>query len=757
MNPILYESTETDFTNLGLGTLTDALSCVVTEERNGSYELTMTYPITGQHYSDILLRRLILAKPNYQDEPQPFRIYHISRPMSGIITINAEHISYDLSGWPVAPFEADNLALACSGLTSQALAAGCPFTIESDHTSSGHFKVDVPSSARSWLGGKEGSILDVYGGEWKYDLFKVINCNARGTLTGHSIRYGKNLIDLEQEENCAAVYTGVMAYWYDSESDTEIHGDVITVLPNANYTRILTVDASSNYDVQPTVQALNNYATLYAVANDVGTPKVSLTLDYLQLERGDWQNAFMESTYLTEDATGNYLGKNGAINIYPSNDLYPSSELYPSSGSGAESILYTARNTVPALQTNLKILNLCDTVSVFFEALGVAATAKVVKTVYNVLLERYNSLSLGSTVSTIADTIAGAQKALTPTALAATLAPSIFKATQLITGNSGGYVVVNDGDGDGYPDELLVMDQPAIEDAQRIWRWNKEGLGYSSTGYDGIYGTAITSDGAINADYISTGTLVLGNSIGKIGSMKVMNASNQLVAYISENGIYSYDQDAKQYARLNNGGLNFFSYVEDDDVYRSFGWLTRYTVATGYGVRLFGANGLSLGSNEQTVITGSDAVFLQSDIGVYCDAPLVPQTDATYNLGASNLRWNNIYAVNGTINTSDRKKKKNIKDLPKKFGKFFDLLKPKSFKHKDGDRIHVGFVAQDVEDALTESGMDAMDFGGLCKDGDDYGLRYSEFIALNTAEIQKLKAEIKEIKEMLKNGNNGSK
>lgn len=84
---------------------------------------------------------------------------------------------------------------------------------------------------------------------------------------------------------------------------------------------------------------------------------------------------------------------------------------------------------------------------------------------------------------------------------------AINQATALITGNTGGYVVLHDSDEDGYPDEILVMDKPDIDTAEKVWRWNKSGLGYSSTGYDGTFGLAMTINGEIVADYVSTGVM----------------------------------------------------------------------------------------------------------------------------------------------------------------------------------------------------------------------------------------------------------
>lgn len=452
MIPILYESTETSFLSFGLGTLSDVKTCVVKEERNGAYELLMTYPVTGKHFKDLAMRRIILAKPNYNDDPQPFRIYNISKPMNGITEISAEHISYELAGYPVNPFTASNLAGAMSGLISNCMTA-CGYTITADHTSIGDFKVDVPSSIRSWFGGKEGSILDVYGGEWHYDKFTCTNMESRGQDTGYTIRYGKNLIDLKQDENCSNVYTGVVGYWANSEG-TIVKTGIITI-GSANFTRIMMLDLTAEYEEAPTVEMLTTRVERYIRNNNLGTPDINLTVDFLQLEEGAWQ---------------------------------------------------TACNS-PSLSTESKVINLCDTATIYFEELGVNATAKCIKTEYDVIQERYNKITLGNAKSTFADTIVSTQKALEPTAMLKKVTTAIERATDLITGNLGGYVVINDANNDGYPDEILIMNTADITTATKVWRWNKNGLGYSSTGYNGTYTTAITADGAIVADFISTGLL----------------------------------------------------------------------------------------------------------------------------------------------------------------------------------------------------------------------------------------------------------
>ena len=452
MIPRYYDGTA-DIKGNGVGVLRDCISCTITEERNGSYELEMVYPVGGQHYDALALRGLIKAQPNPYAEEQLFRVYQISRPINGQVTVNAAHISYDLSGIPVAPYTASTAAQALDRIKSQAT-VDCPYEFWTDLTTTANFAANVPSSLRSLLGGIDGSILDVYGGEYEWDNYTVKLHSKRGTDRGVSIRYGKNLTDITQEENCESVYTGVYPYWVDNDGNVkQISASPIVDVPDSQYsfTRILLLDISREYTEKPTDEQLKQYALNYIKANKIGVPKVSLKLSYAQLEQ-------------TEEYKGKAL---------------------------------------------LERVGLCDTVHVVFERLGVDATAKVIKTVYNVLLDRYDNVELGTPRSNLASTIVNAEKN-TKAEIDKTksiLQEAVDQATKLITGNLGGYVVLHSSAGNDTPDELLVMDQPDINTATKVWRWNLSGWGYSSTGYEGPYRLAATMDGAINADFVTTGTL----------------------------------------------------------------------------------------------------------------------------------------------------------------------------------------------------------------------------------------------------------
>lgn len=450
MIPILYDSTETEFTTNGLGRLPEATECFVTEERNGSYELSMQVPVSAKHFSDIKNTRLILAKPNALSDPQPFEVYDISTPIGGIAEVSARHISYRLSDIPCKPFSASSVTEVFDSIPTYAMEE-CPFEFWTDKSTIANYSQTAPASIRSRLGGVDGSILDCYGGEYEFDRFTVKLWNNRGADRGVTIRYGKNLTDAKQEQSIADTCTGIVGYWADSTGGTCIYTDVVQSdnADNFPYHKTQVIDFSSDYEEQPTVATLTARAQSYVSNNNIGVPDVSIDVSFVDLaDTEEYKNLSRE------------------------------------------------------------LIGLCDTVTVKFEALGINNTAKVTKTVYNVLQERYDSITLG-TYYTLASTVSGISSNVTKAKaeVLTELEKAKSSATAQITGANGGYVKIN-YDADGNPYEILVMDTDDVSTATKIWRWNQNGLGYSSTGYNGEYGLAMTQDGAIVADYITSGTLI---------------------------------------------------------------------------------------------------------------------------------------------------------------------------------------------------------------------------------------------------------
>lgn len=448
MKPILYDSQERIFSDNGIGVLNDAGSCVVEEERNGGFELAMTYPVTGIHYGSLSDRGIILAKPNPNRQPQPFRIYRITKPLNGFVTVYAQHISYDLSGVVIPPFSASGLSEVFQKMQSTSIPSNAGFIYRTDKTSAANLKCITPISARSLLGGVRGSVLDVYGGEYEFDRFIVKLWKNRGSDKGVTIRYGKNLTSLEQDHNCAAVYTKVYPYWTDGESVVQLPEKVIDVTGTFDFVRVLSLDLSSNFDEAPTEDQLRTAARYYITDNKVGVPKVSLEVSFDQLDEP---------------------------------------------------------------------VNLCDEVTVVFVKLGVSTKAKVVRTTYDVLLDRYTSVEIGDIRTSIADTIAGQTTEIQSMPTSSDMQKAIMNATAWITGGGGGYVIFKRND-EGQPTEILIMDTPELTTTTKIWRWNSGGLGFSSNGGQ-TYETAITQDGSIVGKFISADTLYV-NGANITGTIK---------------------------------------------------------------------------------------------------------------------------------------------------------------------------------------------------------------------------------------------
>lgn len=449
MKPILFPSTATEFNTQGIGVLTDAISCTVTEERNGAFELTMQYPDTGVHFEEITDRCIIYAIPSPYRAPQPFRIYRITRPMDGIIMVYAQHITYDLSGVPLNPFTAINAPDALSKLSLNA-AVDSPFTFWTDKSTVASFAVSTPSSTRSVLGGSSGSILDVYGGEYEWDGFTVRLYGHRGYDNGVVIGYGKNLTDIEQDRNISNVATGIYPYWTNAEGAIVTCDPKIVNAPGTyDFTRVVPVDFSSDFETQPTPAQLQARAEKYVEDNKIGIPKTSITASFVQLEQ------FPEYADL-------------------------------------------------AL---LEKCDLCDTVTIRYPQLGVKAKAEIVKIETDVLLERYNSVEIGDVRTNIADTIVGQQQEIKQKPSETYLREAVLALTETIIGASGGAVRLLDTNNDGMPDTLYIADDPDPTKARKVWRFNHEGWGASNNGYNGPFSYGATLENGMVADFITAGTL----------------------------------------------------------------------------------------------------------------------------------------------------------------------------------------------------------------------------------------------------------
>lgn len=499
MIPILFSENSTAFTTNGIGRLADAISCVVTEERNGMYELEMEYPIDGQHFEDIAIRSIVAVVPCDGGTIQAFRIYKITKPINGRVIISAHHISYDLSKNTAMPFSVASSASACATtlarLKSNAV-ENCPFTFWTDVTTAGAYTQTVPASIKSRLGGVEGSVLDQFGGEFEWDNYTVKLHRQRGTLAvnnGITLRYGKNITDITQEENITNTATGVVPFWVDLDGNLVTLPERAVYSPNASkYTQKLTVplDLSDNWEEAPTVAELRAAAQVVVNASAFGVPTVSIEVSFVAL----WQ-------------TDEYK------------DIAP-----------------------------LQRVKLCDEVTVSFEKLRVDAVAKIVKTEYDVLAERYLSVQIGSIRSNLATTLNDqtAQTLKEIEAQAVSTSQAINNATKWLT-SAGGYVIAIKNT-DGTWKELIFsnMTDPYSSSA-KILRINNNGIGFSLNGMNGTFTNAWTIDGNLVADFITTGTmsaarikggtLQLGGNNNANGVLQILNASGSQIGKWDKDGI----------------------------------------------------------------------------------------------------------------------------------------------------------------------------------------------------------------------------
>lgn len=359
MVPLLFEATATDFSTRGLFALSDAISCTVTEERNGLFELELVYPTDGNHFSEITEDRLIVAFPHENGTKQAFRIYRREASIEGTVTFYARHISYQLSFIPVD---------LCSGLTdsaqsmmetlAQAAQVACPFSFESDITTAAalSFAVTAPVGFRSALGGMEGSVLDHFGGEFEWDNWTVRLLENRGSDNGVRIAYGKNITEYDDALDIGETITGVMAYYAytDENEQAQIVYTNPKVITNGNtefaHERIAPLDCSGEFNSVPTVQALTDYATLWLQRTANADPTQEINVSFVPLGQ-----------------TAEYTGL-----------------------------------------ADLERVSLCDTVKVSYPALGISVKKKVTRTVWNVLSNSYDEITLG-TEQTLADTIVDLQ------------------------------------------------------------------------------------------------------------------------------------------------------------------------------------------------------------------------------------------------------------------------------------------------------------------------------------------------------------
>ena len=401
MRPILFDEDATSFETFGIGELTDAVSCMVNEGINDVYELEMTYPVNGAYFSEIQNGRIIAVKVRpgntiADKKRQGFRIYSISKPISGEVTVNARHVSYDLSGWIV---RAMNTGTCGYGLTAYInyinshvmVSSGktFPFSITSEiediwteETEDNRFTVAMPVSIRSLMGTDEGSIVAKFGGEWKYDNFNCTLVEALGYDNGVKVEYGINLIDLTQEENIEDAYSGIYPFY--GEQGTAGAGYSSSRIWDLQYKQ----DYSQRVPWRPDQEAHADdtpyiFAPPFLLFSDVPFPKI-LPVNLSE----KLKNRYPETAVQLIEKANEYV-----------------EEEKPGVPKISLSISFVNWGDILGEDFFTEV-NLGDVLHVYFEKLGVMVDdSRCIATSFDVLLDRFDSYTIGDSTDDLSDNI----------------------------------------------------------------------------------------------------------------------------------------------------------------------------------------------------------------------------------------------------------------------------------------------------------------------------------------------------------------
>lgn len=470
MIPILFDQTEKEFTSGGVGFLVDCTSCIVSQERNGIFECEFSYPTTGPLYDQIQERSIIYATHDDSGIPQPFDIYARSAPINGLVTFYAHHISYRLSNAVVMPFSATSCSDAMSKIQANLITdRDDDFTFWTDKTTSGDYAKTVPSICRTTLGGEEGSILDVYGrGDFEFDKFAVRLYQNKGRDTDVEIRYGKNLINIEHKVDESESYNALVPYWVNEETGAlrTLPEGYVSHDDGTAYIVAIPFPMNEYFETMPTVAAMRQKAKQLLDSSEAWVPSEGFSVNFVQL----WQSEEYE-------------------------------QFAP-----------------------LQRVNLCDTVRVYYPEIGVdAVKERVVKTVYNTLLDRYDEITLNE----LPTTLAGITQEQINVSTAGNVTPEgvraqINLAVQLIRGDLGGYIAIP-ANSEGLSQMIYVMDSPRKESAVNVIRIGPDGISRSTSGIDGTFTSVLSmSSGAL------TGNLT-GNVTGNVSGNLTGNVTGQIL------------------------------------------------------------------------------------------------------------------------------------------------------------------------------------------------------------------------------------
>lgn len=737
MIPILYPkgATKADTENgNGLGFLTDCTKCEVTEERNGVYEAVLQYPVTGELFSQITDGAIFKAAANDTSEPQLFRIYKASKPTKGAVTYYAEHISYALNGLPISGLKINNFTAQAA---MSAMLVKCPlpheFTAYSDIITPNSTNIETPCNLRQLLGGIDGSILDVYGGEFEFDNYKINLWQHRGCDRGVVLRYGKNITDLKQESNISNCFTHL--YPYAKESKTTEDGsqsERIITLPeqvlqiiepaDVGHSKALLFDFSSDFKngEEITEEALRRLALAYIEAAQLTAPQVNITLSFAAL----WK-------------TGEY-------------------------------------KDIAALEA----VHLCDTVHVVFEHLGIQASARVIKTVYDSLTETYKSIEVGSVKANFANTVKTLSQNIESTAAEAAANDAVLSARLTVEAGRITAETTRASEAEGQLSASITQTADAI--LSEVTRATETEAALASTIKQEADKIAIL----VKQDGKANGAAILA-AINEDGDSEVKLAADKINfnGIVTANGTFKIKEDGT--IEATGGRLGEFN-ISPAGLKSKLGWNDSFfifDIVSQQEADDFDGSSDDYGAPDlyiklayyQTEVSSEEYVEIRPRDGITVaniwpgdDEQITHITDGgatylrtQYNIQTHQNEQHKTIINGGKItaleynNTSDRRRKYHIADLDEVTEKIFDSLHPKQFRYKaGGPQLHFGFIAQEVAEELKACGLEEDALALLSppdKENEFYSINYTEIIALLVKEVQALKARLKALETKSEN------
>jgi len=514
----VYLNSETNFDNNGLGFLSYCLSAKVTEVLNGDMYLEFTYPLKGP-LNEYLVEDNIVKCNIGNDNYQLFRIKRVTKDLKQI-SVYAMHIFYDLLDNFIEDTFPQNLdCISFGNWILDKTNFATQFSFYSDISANASARYIKRNPIECFIGDIDNSMVNLFRGELERDNYNIKLLSRRGNNNNVKLLFGKNIEDVKVTIDITSMYTRVMPVGFDGLQLPEIYVD--SPLINNYFTpKIAKVEFSNiKYDSDDE-EAFSNLEDAYQALRNAVNSLYNAGLDKPEIN--------IKINWLELSKTKEY-------------------EKYK------------------ALET----VHLGDTITA--EMLGLYYETRVVKTVYNVLSDRIENFEIGTFKKTINSTITANTKATENINVSSILTDASNKATQLITSAMCGFIYKTN-------EELFIMDTDNIATAQKVWRWNLNGLGYSSTGIQGPYDLAITMNGAINANFITAGK-IQANLIEGLEDLMISVGDMYYNFSTQELAINSVDSEVS--AKIDNQGIKVYNYAKLASVFNHNGSGVDKLIVTG--------------------------------------------------------------------------------------------------------------------------------------------------------------------------------